>query len=304
MSVKYSRGRFYLLAATCMYKREIKMKQLLNSYLTSFVAMLFLIVTGGNVMAGGLVDTSVERFLAADFNDSQNITNPWWTLPAGSNFLYFAKEGDDCVWNLTEVLNATTSNFAGVYAGTNARIVLDRGWVDEGCESGLNFQAFIATGPEPEESTYDWYAQDSKMNIWYMGENTYDGDYGGSFTAGCDGAEAGIVLLGNPSKGAFYEQEFYEGEAEDWGKVVNLTKKNGLKYLKTKEWSPLEPGAIEHKFYRSNGTFGELFLIEELKGKTVIVDLFATNIVNPPSAERLPISPIPSCPPFPQLPQP
>ena len=64
------------------------MKQLLNGYLTFFVAMLSLIVTGGNVMAGGLVDTGVERFLAADFTTfpSANITNPWWTLPAGRNF--------------------------------------------------------------------------------------------------------------------------------------------------------------------------------------------------------------------------
>ena len=188
---------------TCMYELEIIMKHLLNKYLPLFVAMLFPIVTGGNVMADGLVDTSVARFLAANFTNSQNITNPWWTLSAGSNFLYFAKEGDDCVWNLTEVLNATTSNFAGVYAGTDARIILDRGWVDEGCVYGGDFQAFIATEPEPEESTYDWYAQDSEMNIWYMGENTYDGDYRGSFTAGCDGAEAGIVLLGSPSKGGF-----------------------------------------------------------------------------------------------------
>ncbi len=51
-----------------------------------------------------------------------------------------------------------------------------------------------------------------------MGEDTFDGvDYAGSFTAGCDGAEAGIVVLGDPSKGAFYQQEFYEGQAEDWG---------------------------------------------------------------------------------------
>jgi hypothetical protein len=157
----------------------------------------------------------------------------------------------------------------------------------------------MATIPELEESTYDWYAQDGENNIWYMGENTYDGDYGGSFTAGCDGAEAGIVVLGNPSKGAFYEQEFYEGEAEDWGKVLNLAKKNGLKYMKTKEWTPLDRGAIEHKFYRSDGTVGELVLIEELKGKTVIVELVATNIV-PPLADGLPIHPIPSCPPFSQ----
>src|SRR3990172_7927826 len=103
MSAKYSLGRFSL---------------------TILVAMLLLIVTGGSVMAGGLVDTSVESFLAADFTNSENITNSWWTLPAGHNFLYFAQEGDDCVWNLTEALNTATSNFAGDYAGTNARIVL------------------------------------------------------------------------------------------------------------------------------------------------------------------------------------
>jgi len=262
--------------------------------------MLFLIATGQNVTAGGLVDTGVERSLAADFTNSEDITNRWWTLTAETNFLYFAQDDEDCVWNLTEVLNSTTSAFAGAYAGTNARTVLDRGWVDPGCANGLNFQAFIATNPAPEESTYDWYAQDSEGNIWYLGENTFDGDYGGSFTAGCDGADAGIVMLGNPSKGALYEQEFYEGEAEDWGKVVNLTRRNGLRYLKIKEWTPLERGFIEHKFYRSNGAVGELFRIDELKGKTVIVEFFASNIANPPAAAGLPINPIPSCPPFTQ----
>lgn len=276
------------------------MKTLLDKYQTFFVAMLFMIVANGNVTAGGLVDTSVERFLAADFTDSENITNPWWTLPAGANFLYFAQDGEDCVWDLTEVLNDTTHAFVGDYANTEARTVLDRGWVDQGCLFGLNFQAFMATNPVLEESTYDWYAQDSEKNIWYMGENTFDGDYGGSFTAGCDGAQAGIVVLGNPSKGAFYKQEFYEGEAEDFGKVLNLTKKNGTKYMKTKEWTPLERGAIEHKFYRSDGTVGELFLIEELKGKTLIVELVDKNISPTPSTAGLPISRIPSCPPFTQ----
>ena len=272
------------------------MKQLRNNSLTCFAALL-LVLTGTNVMAGGLIDTSVERFLAADFttHPSANITNPWWTLTAGRNFLYFAQDGDDCVWNLTEVLNATTSNFEGVYAGTEARIVLDRGWVDENCEHGGDFQAFMATNPEPEESTYDWYAQDGEKNIWYMGEHTFDGDFGGSFVAGCDGAEAGIVLLGNPSKGDFYNQEFYEGEAEDWGKVLNFKKMDGLVCMTTKEWTPLERGAIEHKWYCSDGAVGELALIEELHGKTVIVQLVDRDVAAPP-AVGLPISPIPSCP--------
>jgi hypothetical protein len=249
-------------------------------------------------MAGGLVDTSTERFMAADFTGSEFITNPWWTLTEGRNFLYFAEDGDDCVWNLQEVLGTTDDlggDFEGPYAGTNARIILDRGWVDEDCEYGDDFQTFIASGPDAEEVTYDWYSQDTELNIWYMGEHTFDGDFGGSFVAGCDGAEAGIVLLGNPSKGDFYSQELYEDEAEDWGKVVGFKTVDDRVCMKTKEWTPLESGAIEHKWYCSDGAVGELTLIEELHGKTVIVELVDTDVAAPP-AVGLPISPIPSCP--------
>jgi hypothetical protein len=303
MKIRYSRSRSYLRAVSSIYEREIQSRQLLNRYLTFFVAVLFLILKGGNVMAGGLVDTSVERFQASDFANSANITNPWWTLPAGDNFLYFAQDGEDCVWDLTEVQKATTSNFAGVYSGTSARIVLDRSWVDEGCAYGSrgdvqDFQAFITSKPkpEPEESTYDWYAQDSEKNIWYMGEDTFNGvDSAGSFVAGCQGAEAGIVLLGNPSIGDFYQQEFYEGEAEDWGKVVNFAENDGRVCMKTKEWTPLEAGDIEHKWYCSNGMAGELSLIEELHSKTLIVKLVGRNIKKTPPATGLPISPIPNC---------
>jgi hypothetical protein len=298
MSVEYSLGRFYLLAATCRDKPENERKPFLNRYLPILVAILFLIVTGGKVMAGGLVDTSVERFTAADFTNSADITNPWWTLPAGHNFLYFAQDGEDCLWNPVEVLNATTNNFVGVYAGTDARIILDRGWVDEGCTYGADPAAFsdVWQNIPPEEVTYDWYAQDSEKNIWYMGEDTFDGvSSAGSFVAGCNGAEAGIVLLGNPSKGDFYQQEFFEGEAEDWGKVLNFIKTGNLVCMKTKEWSPLESGAIEHKFYCSDGTVGELSRIEELKGKTVIWELVAHDVEVPPPPAG-PINPIPSCP--------
>jgi len=41
----------------------------------------------------------------------------------------------------------------------------------------------------------------------------------------------------------FRRQEFYEGEAEDWGKVVNFKTSDGLKCTRTREWSPLALGA-------------------------------------------------------------
>lgn len=272
----------------------------MNRYLL-FLVMLLLVVSSGNVMAGGLVDTSVERFNAANFTNSADITNPWWTLPAGHNFLYFAQEGDDCLWNAVEVLNMTVNNFGGDYAGTDARVILDRGWVDEECEYGTDPADFADVwGNIPaEEVTYDWYAQDSEMNIWYMGEDTFDGEgFSGSFVAGCNTAEAGIVMLGSPEKGQFYQQEFLEDEAEDWGKVLNFIKAGDLVCLKTKEWSPLEHGAVEHKFYCSDGTVGELSQIDELSGKTVVWELVAYDVpvpaANEPPAQL--ISPTPTCP--------
>jgi hypothetical protein len=41
-------------------------------------------------------------------------------------------------------------------------------------------------------------------------------------------------------------QEYYKGEAEDHFKVLSLLGRNALL---TKEWTPLEPGVIDHKLY-------------------------------------------------------
>jgi hypothetical protein len=257
-----------------------------------FFLLVLIGISGGQVLAGGLIDTSAEAFDQAEFIDSELITNPWWTLPAGNNWLYFAE--DECEWNLVEVLTLVTDEFEGIYAGTNARIVLDRAWADEECEYD-NF-VDVYTNIEPEETTYDWYAQDTNLNIWYMGEDTFDGESSeGSFIAGCDGAEAGIVILGNPEKGNSYQQEYYEDEAEDWGKVLNFIPDDDLICMKTKEWTPLEPGSVEHKYYCSDGTVGELSLIEELQGGKVVVELVDTNVESPPLGAGPPF-PIPDCP--------
>jgi hypothetical protein len=244
--------------------------------------------------AAGLIDTGLEAFLAADFTShpSDAITNPWWTMAPGTNALYFAEEEGECAWNLVEVLALTTDHFAADYAGTDARVILDREWKDEDCRYDAFAEVWANLGPE--ETTYDWYAQDADQNIWYLGEDTWDGDSGGSFIAGCDGAEAGIVMLGNPAKGDSYQQEFYAGEAEDWGKVLNFVPIDELNCLKIKEWNPLDPGHVEHKYYCSDGAAGQLVLIEELKGKTVIVDMLDTNVAAPPPPAAPP-SPIPDC---------
>jgi hypothetical protein len=64
--------------------------------------------------------------------------------------------------------------------------------------------------------------------------------------------------------------------AEDMAKVLRLNAMVSVEYgdfdecLKTKEWTPLDPGVIENKYYAPGAG---LVLIEELKEKTVRVEL-------------------------------
>lgn len=70
-------------------------------------------------------------------------------------------------------------------------------------------------------------------------------------------------MLANPTKGSRYQQEYDEGNAEDWGKVLNFIEIDDVECLKTKEWTPLERGAVEHKYYCPDDG---LLLIEGVSG--------------------------------------
>ncbi len=114
------------------------------------------------------------------------------------------------------------------------------------------------------ERTTDWYTQDRQGNVWYFGERTAELDRNGrvastsgSWTAGVDGAEPGIYITAHPRFGQSYRQEFYKGQAEDHFKVIGIfgTATGVRNAVLTQEWTPLEPGTIDHKLYvRGIGT--------------------------------------------------
>src|SRR5918993_4888951 len=111
------------------------------------------------------------------------------------------------------------------------------------------------------EHTYDWFAQDKEGTVWYFGEDTREYENGevvstkGSWEAGVDGAKPGIIMQADPKVGHSYRQEYYPGEAEDMAKVQSLNDSVKVQYgsfdhvLETKEWTPLEPGFYEKKYY-------------------------------------------------------
>jgi hypothetical protein len=108
--------------------------------------------------------------------------------------------------------------------------------------------------PKLLEKTFDYYAQDDKGNVWYLGENTKEllrggkVDTAGSWLAGRRGAKPGLVMEADPRVPDAYRQECRSGDAEDLAWVVG---RGGPKHLlRTLEFSPLEPSIVERKVYR------------------------------------------------------
>jgi len=119
-----------------------------------------------------------------------------------------------------------------------------------------------------EEKTTDWYTQDRRGNVWYFGEATETLDAAGhvrsrdgSWQAGKNGAKPGIFMPATPSVGQAGQQEYYSGHAEDHFQVldgaaaVTVPALSSRAALLTKEWTPLEPDVVDHKYYvRGVGT--------------------------------------------------
>jgi hypothetical protein len=202
------------------------------------------------VALAGIAATTGASAVPKPSEFSARIDNPWFPLLPGSTYVYRgARDGRPS----REVLKVTheTKRIGGV----PAVVVADRLYVDG----------------RLAERTTDWYSQDKRGNVWYFGEATAELDkHGrvtsteGSWQAGRDGARAGIYMPARPNVGQSFRQEFYKGHAEDHFQVLSLHSTVQVPYtssrqaLLTKEWTPLEPGVIDHKLYlRGVGTVFE-----------------------------------------------
>ena len=168
------------------------------------------------------------------------IDNPYWPMQPGSRWVY-REQGEN--GDLQVVVTVTGRK--KIVDGIEALVVRD----------------VVTENGEVIEDTFDWYAQDADGNVWYLGEDTKEFEDGkvvstsGSWEAGVDGAQAGIIVPADPKPGMKYRQEHYEGEAEDRAEVLRLDAKATVPFgsfsdvLQTKDTTPLEPGLVEHKYY-------------------------------------------------------
>jgi hypothetical protein len=173
-----------------------------------------------------------------DFVDT--IDNPYLPYLPGTRWVYenTSSEGD-------ERIVVTVTRRTRMVQGVRTTVVRDTVTDEDG---------------KVVEDTYDWFAQDKAGNVWYFGEDSTSYEDGtatkeGSWEAGVDGAQAGIVMLAEPRPGDTYQQEYYEGEAEDRGEVLSVDAKVTVPFgsytgmVKTADTTPLEPEVEERKYY-------------------------------------------------------
>jgi hypothetical protein len=169
------------------------------------------------------------------------IDNRWWPRTPGSRWTYRETDGQGS----TQRVQVTVTGQTRTISGVQARVVHD----------------VVTEDGQLVQNTYDWYAQDDKGNVWYLGEDTKEYEGGkvvsteGSWEAGVDGAQPGILLPADPRRDMAYRQEYHKGQAEDAARVLSLDMRAEVpagsfdQLLTTQDSTPLEPKLLEHKFY-------------------------------------------------------
>ena len=171
---------------------------------------------------------------------ASQIDNPYLPLTPGTTLTYRGKVDGKNVTDVFAITNQTKQ-----IEGVTATVIHDQ----------------VFQGSQLLEDTFDWFAQDANGNVWYFGEDTKELDHGtvvsteGSWEAGVNKANAGIFMPAHPAVGDFFKQEDAKNVAEDCTRIVDLNASvttpfvSSNEALETEEFSLLEPGVLDNKFY-------------------------------------------------------
>ena len=182
-----------------------------------------------------------RRLLAVDpANFVDHVTNPYMPLLPGTVMVYKGVQDGQPALDISTVTHQSKQ-----ILGVNITVVHDRVYLKK----------------KLAEDTMDWYAQDKQGNVWYFGEDSKEIENGqvtsteGSWEAGVNGALPGIIMEAHPKRGDAYQQEFAGNTASDRAKVLSIRQTTTVPFgsftrvLQTREFTPLEPGVVEQKFF-------------------------------------------------------
>lgn len=231
------------------------------------MTMAGLTLLGALGMAGG---AGTRAAAAAPANEKPRIDpakfravvdNPWLPMVPGTTFRFVEKLGK----NTSDIEVAVTHETRKVME-VSCVVVRER----------------VAVKGKAESLNETWYAQDADGNVWIFGEADQEFlDRGrvsteGSWEAGVDGAEPGIVMHANPAPGKPYAQGLAPGIAEDMEQVVSVTDSVTVPYgtfagcVRTKQWSMLETGTDKKWYAKGVGLVRALSAARE---ETVLISV-------------------------------
>jgi hypothetical protein len=208
------------------------------------------------------VAAAMPAFNPNNFVNNQAINNLLFPLVPGTTFVYSGATPDG-----QDTLEITVSHRTKTILGVRTLEVDEIDQVDgDLVEFSVNF-----------------FAQDKLGNVWYFGEASKLYTNGrvvsteGSWQGGVNGALPGIIMEAHPRVGDIYSQEDAPGVAQDMAKVLSVTTTVTVPFgtfrncLKTREFSPLEPGINEFKFYTPG--VGLLLEIDNDGNRLELVDI-------------------------------
>jgi hypothetical protein len=194
---------------------------------------------------------------------TSSVDNPWFPLAPGTTFVYRGVKDGTASRDVVTVEHSTRT-IQGAPCAVVRDLLYERGKL--------------------EERTTDWYSQDAAGNVWYFGEATAElypngsvKNTDGSWLSGVGGAKAGIYMPANPHVGQTARQEYFKNQAEDHFRVRTLSARvktpatSSSSALLTEEWTPLEPGVLDHKYYvRGIGTVLEQTVTGGVERNTLV----------------------------------
>jgi hypothetical protein len=133
---------------------------------------------------------SAKDFERAEFDRSTEVTNKWFPLEPGTQYLYEGHAFDDGE-RLRRRVVFTVTDLTKVIAGVRAVVAWDRDY-DDG---------------DLIESELAFFAQDNAGNVWHLGQYPEEYEDGKLVKApawieGIEGARAGLAMKAEPSLGA------------------------------------------------------------------------------------------------------
>ena len=216
---------------------------------------------GGLVIPVGAVDKSYQpQIVPAEFQAT--VDNPFYPFSPGTTLSYIEKSGGATSTNTIAVTHDTK-----VIMGVTCVVIHET----------------AARNGRIAEDDYRWVAQHRDGTVWCFGTAAKETSPGGrvstegSWEAGIDGAQPGILMPGQPQPGKPYRQEYLYNVAENKAQIIATNETVMVPAgtfagcVKTKEWSMLEAGT-EHKWYAKGvgvvkeiATAGDLVVLISIK---------------------------------------